>query len=140
MDQQTTGGANADSSKPAQAKKPKVVMPSLQLNAAMGLGSGLGPNQMTSREEQEQYKIKGMQDGKVEELIKHEKREDERRGENQRKMLQKKVSKGTGQGDTPEGAGAGKDKKGEQDGGEQLIDETLSDDMVDTVEQDRQTQ
>jgi len=29
---------------------------------------------MTTREEQEQYRISGMQDGKVEELIKHEKR------------------------------------------------------------------
>ena len=36
-------------------------------------------SQMTSREEQEQYKIKGMQDGKVDELLKHEKRADEKR-------------------------------------------------------------
>lgn len=71
-------------------KKPKVAMPSLQLP----LGGMLGASQMTTREEQEQYKIKGMQDGKVEELINHEKREGERRGENQRKMLQKKISKG----------------------------------------------
>lgn len=34
-----------------------------------------------------------MQDGKVEELISHEKRVDEKREENQRKMLQKKISR-----------------------------------------------
>lgn len=87
-------------------------MPSLQLSSA--LGGGLGATQVTSREEQEMYKIRGMQDGKVEELINHEKREDERRGENQRKMLQKKVSKGTGEvaGTTAE---RGKEKKGEAD-------------------------
>ena len=61
-------------------KKP-IMMPSLQLNAALAQGGG-GPAQITTREEQEQYKIRGMQDGKVKELIDHEKREDERRGEN----------------------------------------------------------
>ena len=69
-------------------------MPSLQLNAALGGAGAHGPSQITTREEQEQYKIRGMQDGKVMELIEHEKREDERRGENQRKMLQKKISWG----------------------------------------------
>ena len=44
--------------------------------------------QMTSREEQEQYKLRGIQDGKVEELINHEKRAEE----NQRKMLTKENS------------------------------------------------
>lgn len=38
-------------------------------------------NQITTREEQEQYKIHGMQDGKVDELISYEKK--------QRKLLQK---------------------------------------------------
>ena len=37
---------------------------------------------MTTREEQEQYKLKGMQDGKVEELIKHE--------ETEKRMFQRK--------------------------------------------------
>jgi hypothetical protein len=37
--------------------------------------------QLTTREEQEQYKIRGMQDGKVDELMRHEKK--------QRKLLQK---------------------------------------------------
>ena len=105
-------------------------MPSLQLP----LGGGPGASQMTSREEQEQYKIKGMQDGKVEELINHEKREGERRGENQRKMLQKKISKGA-MGEVADAvAQTAKEKKGEQDG-EQLVEETLSDnDLADTAE------
>lgn len=37
------------------------------------------PSQMTTREEQEQYRIQGVQDGKVDELIHHEKREEERK-------------------------------------------------------------
>ena len=45
---------------------------------------------MTSREEQEQYRIGGIQDGKVEALINHEKRMGEMKEENQRKMLQTK--------------------------------------------------
>jgi len=40
---------------------------------------------MTTREEQELYKLKGMQDGKVDELMRYEKRE-------QRKLLQKNLS------------------------------------------------
>ena len=60
----------------------KLNMPTLQLNAALqGAGSG-GPAQITTREEQEQYKIRGMQDGKTKELIDHEKRDAEKRGEN----------------------------------------------------------
>lgn len=43
------------------------------------LGAGFPGNQMTTREEQEQYRISGMQDGKVEELIDYEKREDKRK-------------------------------------------------------------
>lgn len=42
----------------------------------------LGPgqaSQMTSREEQEQYRLQGIQDGKVDELIQHEKREGRKR-------------------------------------------------------------
>ena len=51
------------------------------------MGSGGAPmSQMTSREEQEQYKLKGMQDGKVEELLEHERRET-------RKILYKKATK-----------------------------------------------
>ena len=46
--------------------------------AKLGLG-GLPGTQMTTREEQEQYRIQGMQDGKVEELINYEKREDQRK-------------------------------------------------------------
>jgi hypothetical protein len=45
----------------------------------------LPSNQMTTREEQEQYRIQGMQDGKVEELIDYEKREDQRK-HNQQKV------------------------------------------------------
>ena len=47
---------------------------------------------MTTREEQDQYKLRGMQDGKVDELINHEKRADEMKEWNQRKMLKKKTT------------------------------------------------
>lgn len=47
---------------------------------------------MTTREEQDEYKLRGIQDGKVEELINHEKRADEMKEWNQRKMLKKKTA------------------------------------------------
>ena len=54
-------------------KKPNFVIPSL---ATGKLKPGQGPHgvELTTREEQEQYKLKGMQDEKVKELIDHEKR------------------------------------------------------------------
>ena len=52
----------------------------------------LGFTPMTTREEQDEYKLRGIQDGKVEELINHEKRADEMKEWNQRKMLKKKTA------------------------------------------------
>ena len=58
------------------SKKPKVAIPTLGIGK---LVSGGQPESapMTTREEQAQYKLRGIQDGKVEELINHEKRAEE---------------------------------------------------------------
>ena len=48
-------------------------MPGLDMNKLNAV-SGSGVPQMTTREEQEQYKIMGVQDGKVKELLEYEKR------------------------------------------------------------------
>ena len=101
----------------------KLNLPTLQLNAALTQQQTQGGGaQITTREEQEQYKIRGMQDGKVRELIEHEKRQDERREENHRKMLHKKTSKH--QNHTHDSAT--KDKNNDYDP-EELIEETHSD-------------
>ena len=63
---------------PLTKKKGNFVLPQLPLAQAQLLGGGPA-SQMTTREEQEQYKWKGMQDGKVEELIDHERRADQRK-------------------------------------------------------------
>ena len=52
-----------------EQKKPNFVMPSLDTSK---LASMSGVPQLTSREEQAQYRMQGIQDGKVDELIKHE--------------------------------------------------------------------
>jgi hypothetical protein len=56
----------------------KFVVPSLATHKILASSDVA---QITTREEQEQYKIRGMQDGKVDELMRHEKK--------QRKLLQK---------------------------------------------------
>ena len=53
---------------------------------------------ITSREEQEQYKLRGIQDGKVEELINHEKRAEEiQRKKIQTSLRDKNPDQATGQ-------------------------------------------
>jgi hypothetical protein len=56
--------------------KPNFKMPGLDMNKLNVGAGGMNGFQMTTREEQEQYKIHGVQDGKVEELVNYEKRKD----------------------------------------------------------------
>ena len=77
---------------------------------------------MTTREEQEQYKWKGMQDGKVEELIHHERRA------NQRKMLQKMS--------TIKKDGASADDKEEDESEQEMLEEGPSDTESIQIRQD----
>lgn len=51
-------------------------MPGLDMNK-LNAAKASGIPQMTTREEQEQYKIMGMQDGKVKELIDYEKKQND---------------------------------------------------------------
>ena len=53
--------------------KPSFKMPGLDMNK-LNAAQAPGVPQMTTREEQEQYKLMGMQDGKVKELIDYEKK------------------------------------------------------------------
>ena len=58
----------------ANSKKPRAAVPTLGISK---LPSAQESTPMTTREEQAQYKLRGIQDGKVEELINHEKRAEE---------------------------------------------------------------
>ena len=58
------------------SKKAKVTIPTLGIGKLAAV-SQQESTPMTSREEQAQYKLRGIQDGKVDELINHEKRAEE---------------------------------------------------------------
>ena len=66
----------------AQANKLNLKIPVLDTSK---LNLNAQQAQMTTREEQEQYRLQGMQDGKVEELINHEKREGNRKNKNKKR-------------------------------------------------------
>jgi len=58
------------------SKRAKVAIPTLGIGK-LASASQQESTPMTTREEQAQYKLRGIQDGKVEELINHEKRAEE---------------------------------------------------------------
>ena len=76
---------------------------------------GLPGNQMTTREEQEQYRLQGIQDGKVEELINYEKMEDQRKLIIQQKVIGKNEAKTTQEEDQAPQDPSASNKQGPRD-------------------------